>query len=68
MEKILKLAVIGKECVACGCCTAVCPKKAVYVDSGVRARVYKDKCIGCGRCAKACPAAVITITDRRNSL
>ncbi|MGI5825254.1 MAG: 4Fe-4S binding protein [Bacillota bacterium] len=64
MAKIRKIAQIGKECVACGCCAKVCPKGAVYVDSGVIAKVDGEKCIGCGKCAKTCPAAVITIAER----
>lgn len=65
MKLSLKIATIGTECVACGCCVPVCPKAALFVDSGVTARVISDLCIGCGRCARTCPAAVITITERR---
>ena len=59
-----KIANIGRECVACGCCAAVCPRNAVHVASGIIARVDAAKCVGCGICAKACPAAVITIIER----
>lgn len=59
-----KLAHVGKECVACGCCEAVCPKQAICVVSGVIAQVKEEVCIGCGKCAKTCPAAVITIIKR----
>ena len=65
MNKAGRIALIGEECVACGCCASVCPRGAVRVDSGVTARVWEDRCVGCGRCAKICPAAVITMAERR---
>lgn len=64
MGKALKLAVIGKNCVACGCCVKVCPKGAIHVPTGVIAAVDVQKCVGCGMCAKVCPAAVIEISER----
>lgn len=64
MNKARKLAQIGRECVACGCCVAACPMGAVRIDSGVTARVDGELCVGCGKCAKACPAAVISLTAR----
>ena len=63
-----KMASIGKECVACGCCTAVCPRDALYIASGVTARLDEDKCVGCGKCTKVCPADVISIIERRAAL
>ncbi|MFR8002470.1 MAG: 4Fe-4S dicluster domain-containing protein [Hydrogeniiclostridium sp.] len=59
-----KMANIGKECVACGCCVRVCPKEAIQIAWGISARVDQEKCIGCGKCAKVCPAAVIDIVER----
>lgn len=59
-----KLAVIGKKCVACGCCVTVCPRGAVQVHLGVTARVDSQKCVGCGKCEKVCPAAIISIVER----
>ena len=59
-----KIASMGSECVACGCCMAVCPRDAVHVASGIIAHVDVEKCVGCGKCAKTCPAAVITIVER----
>lgn len=64
MNKTRKLAHIGRECVACGCCAAACPTGAVTIHCGVTARVDKEKCVGCGRCATACPAAVISVLAR----
>lgn len=63
--KNMKLACIGKECVACGCCISTCPKEAIYIHAGVIARVDKERCIACGKCAKICPAAVINMIERR---
>ncbi len=64
MKPLPKVASIGAECVACGCCAAVCPRGAVHIASGIAARLDEEKCVGCGRCAQACPAAVITIIQR----
>lgn len=68
MKRSPKVAGIGKECVACGCCTAVCPRDALYIASGVTARLDEDKCVGCGKCTKVCPADVISIIERRATL
>lgn len=65
MTKTEKFASVGKECVACGCCTKVCPRDAISVHLGVIAKVNSEKCIGCGKCAKSCPAAVIEITQKQ---
>lgn len=64
MSKSLKIAVVGNECVACGCCVKVCPRDAVSVRKGIMAEVDGEKCVGCGKCAKICPASVITIAER----
>ncbi|MBC8559599.1 4Fe-4S binding protein [Fumia xinanensis] len=64
MNKAIRIARVGKECVACGCCVTVCPKRAIHIDAGVRAKVDGDQCVGCGKCAKICPAAVILIEKR----
>ena len=68
MKRSPKVAGIGKECVDCGCCTAVCPRDALYIASGVTARLDEDKCVGCGKCTKVCPADVISIIERRAAL
>lgn len=47
MHKISKIAQIGKNCVACGCCMKVCPKGAIHIELGIIAKVNKDACIGC---------------------
>ncbi len=68
MKKTSKLACVGNECVACGCCAAACPLNAIHVTWGIIAQVDEERCVGCGKCAKACPAAVITIMERRVAL
>ena len=68
MNRISKIAFIGKECEAFGCCAAICPREAIRIVSGVRAQIDKMKCVGCGKCAQECPAAVITINKREDVL
>lgn len=59
----LRKADIGADCVACGCCVKVCPKRALTIDRGVCAKVDEGLCVGCGKCAKECPAGVIEIRE-----
>ena len=64
MAKLKQKAFIDTaSCVACGCCTKVCPMNAINMRSGVFADVDHDKCVGCGKCAKECPASVIDIME-----
>ena len=56
MPNRFKLAEIGSECVACGCCVRVCPRGAVQVLWGIRAQADPEKCIGCGACVNLCPS------------
>ena len=65
MQKLPKHALVGADCVACGCCALVCPKNAIQIRAGVTAQVNISACVGCGKCAAACPAAVIHIAERR---
>lgn len=63
-----RIATVGTECVACGCCVKVCPLGAITIWKGVRATVDPARCVGCGKCAKECPASVITIWPREEIL
>ena len=55
-------AIINKAlCVACGCCTKVCPKGIISVHKGKYAEIDTLSCVGCGKCAAECPASVISI-------
>ena len=62
--KAKKLAIVSRECVACGCCAKVCPLDAVTIFRGKIAVVNEQKCVGCGRCAACCPAGIIEIAAR----
>lgn len=64
--KSKKVAVISKECVACGCCVKVCPLGALLIDRGLSAVVAEEKCVGCGKCVAACPAQVISVRQKEN--
>lgn len=64
MGKSMKIARVGKQCVACGCCVNACPRQAIQVYLGMIARVDGETCVGCGKCERACPAALITISQR----
>ena len=64
MSEKKRLASIHKDCVACGTCIKVCPKAAISIYKGIRARVDSSSCVGCGKCAKVCPANVIEIVER----
>jgi len=61
-KKIVKKAIISKkDCIACGCCTKVCPKNAITIENGSFAIVDHDLCIGCKLCQKTCPALAINM-------
>ena len=45
---------IGDYCVACGCCTEVCPTKCIK-EGGDKYTIIADLCIDCGACAQECP-------------
>lgn len=61
-----KIAVVGKKCVACGCCVKLCRLSAIAVRGGTHAQVDETKCVGCGKCENVCPAGIIEIAAREN--
>ena len=63
IKKRRKAIVDAEHCVACGCCTKVCPMQAIEIVKGITAQVCMEKCVGCGKCAKECPASVIDIQE-----
>ena len=67
MSYLKKLAFIGKDCVACGCCVKQCPLVALSIYKGLHAVVDDGKCVGCGMCAVACPAGVIEVFNREGA-
>lgn len=54
-----KAKIYARDCVACGCCVKMCPRRAICIHHGIAAKINEDKCIGCGICVKECPASVI---------
>ncbi len=64
MSLLKNVAVVSKECVACGCCENTCPLNAISVFKGLYAKVDLNKCVGCAKCQKACPASVISIEKK----
>lgn len=58
-----KKIVINKHwCKGCGICAALCPKKALSMDSRGKAAVADPSlCTGCGMCESHCPDFAITI-------
>lgn len=57
---------IGDNCVGCGVCSKICPKKAVKIEKGIKAVVDKEICIGCGLCVINCPAGIIKKVEQKN--
>lgn len=68
MSRVVKLASVSGQCVACGCCVKACPRSAIHIKHGIRAVVDSEKCVGCGKCEKICPADVITLIAREEAL
>lgn len=58
-----KAVIHTQDCVACGSCVKVCPKKAISIPDGVFAVLRHTLCVGCGKCVKECPASVITLEE-----
>jgi len=62
--RIKRRAFVAQQyCVACGCCSKVCPLGAISIYKGLFAQVNAEKCVGCGKCAKECPASIIEIKE-----
>ena len=64
-----KIAFGGENACAYGCmgfgdCVAVCPDKAVCLESGL-ARINRKLCRGCGMCVPVCPNKIIAMEDGR---
>ena len=69
MKAIKKRAVVQTEdCVACGSCEKVCPRKAIAIYKGLFAEVEESRCVGCGICVKACPAAIIELNVKEEGI
>ncbi len=66
-HSLLKPSVIEKKCVACGCCIAICPVKAIALKDK-KADINKDVCVGCGECLCACKFDAIFINWHEDPL
>ena len=49
------------ECIDCGACTAVCPTRALIINSEGYLEFDKEKCLVCELCIKACPLRIISV-------
>ena len=65
MSNSKNIALVTKDCIACGVCLKYCPLSALTIFKGLFAQVHSEKCVGCGKCAAACPTGVIQIIKRR---
>lgn len=61
------IALVGKECVACGSCLAVCPVGGISIYKGLYAKVDETACLGCGKCEARCPAGVIEMAMKKET-
>ena len=52
-----------KECVDCGTCRQVCPKKAINRNNPFY--INREQCHLCFKCVDACPAGAITIIGKK---
>lgn len=55
------------ECVGCGACVEVCPKKAIAFQADAQGFNYpytnKNLCVDCGRCERTCPVIKQTLAE-----
>ncbi len=49
---------IGRDCIGCGSCLAVCPQKCIDLGN-IPAVIDQNRCLHCGRCEERCPVRVI---------
>jgi pyruvate formate lyase activating enzyme len=55
-----------EKCIGCGACVAVCPPKALSLETG-RISIGRDLCRFCNACVNSCPARAIQRIDREFS-
>ena len=60
--KIATAFIDEQNCIQCGHCVYVCPRKIIFKNYGQLPVIKFDSCIGCGACVKACPVEAISIT------
>ncbi len=50
-------------CDQCGCCVAVCPEMALWIENEIL-QVAQNLCIHCQICFPACPTAALTLEEK----
>jgi ferredoxin len=51
-----------EECVDCGACISICPKRVFSFDDEWKLQVETKNCILCGRCIISCPHAALSMS------
>ena len=49
------------ECVDCGACISICPRKVFSFDSEWKLAIVEDRCVLCGKCVDACPHKALSL-------
>ncbi|HJJ99418.1 MAG TPA: 4Fe-4S binding protein [Methanocorpusculum sp.] len=49
------------ECVDCGLCISICPKKVFSFDDSWQLQVNSERCVLCGRCVMYCPQRALSL-------
>lgn len=51
-----EIAMNEERCTMCGCCTAICPTGALYIERpSMEVKFDSDHCVVCNLCLKICP-------------
>ena len=51
-----------EECVDCGACISICPKKVFSFDEEWKLVVATKNCILCGKCVISCPHSALSLS------
>jgi pyruvate formate lyase activating enzyme len=61
-----EIAYYAGDCVLCGACAEVCPRKSQRLEQGGRRFIRRD-CTRCGACTEVCPAGALKLIGKRIS-